>query len=142
MLIIEEFNLGKMIFMNKKALTKIIRECIEEVLVDNLSQEEFNNPLYVEYHSKRRDETPFMLHGTKYEFVNAKYPNGKIDIGVYSFGEDLVYSFNAFRKQHNINEMTSTGAVSGFLGKNWVGTGAKGKHLASKSMPGGKLAKT
>jgi hypothetical protein len=45
-----------------------------------------------------------MLGGTKYEYVNAKYPNGKIDIGVYSYAGDVVYSYDTFRKQHNIKE--------------------------------------
>jgi len=45
-----------------------------------------------------------MMGGTKYEYVNAKYPNGKIEIGVYSFAEDLVYSYNSFRQRHNIKE--------------------------------------
>ena len=42
--------------------------------------------------------------GQKYEFVQAKYPNGKIDIGVYKFGEDMVIAYDAWKKQHNINE--------------------------------------
>jgi hypothetical protein len=40
----------------------------------------------------------------------------------------------------SLQETSGTGAVQGFFGKNWVGTGAKGKHLAKKSMPGGGLA--
>lgn len=87
--------------MDKKEFKTLIRECIEDVLTENLSD---NDPLYVEYHSQRQGEEPFMLGGTKYEYVNAKYPNGKIDIGVYSFAEDLVYSYNSFRRRHNIQE--------------------------------------
>ncbi len=113
--------------MDKNDFKKLIRECIKEVLVEslhpssphlegdgtnsskqtsissgnNLGEE---NPLYVEYHSQRQGEEPFMMHGTKYEYVNAKYPNGKIDIGVYSFAEDLVYSYDSFRQRHNIKE--------------------------------------
>lgn len=43
-----------------------------------------------------------MMGDTKYEYVNAKYPNGKIDIGVYSYAGDIVYSYNAFRKRMGI----------------------------------------
>lgn len=76
-------------------LKKLVRESIREVLSEE-------DPLYVEYHSQRQGEIPFMMSGTKYEYVNAKYPNGKIDIGVYSFAEDLVYSYNVFRNRMGI----------------------------------------
>lgn len=91
--------------MDKKEFKKFLRECIEEVLVENISD---NDPLYVEYHSQRQGEEPFMLNGTKYEYVNAKYPDGKIDVGVYSFAEDLVYSYNVFRSRHNLSEKEET----------------------------------
>lgn len=90
--------------MDKSEFKKLISECIREVLVENLSNSTQEDPLYVEYHSQRQGEIPFMMGGTKHEYVNAKYPNGKIDIGVYSFAEDLVYSYNAFRKRNNIKE--------------------------------------
>lgn len=63
-----------------------------------------DSPLYVEYVSERSGEEPFELQGHKYQYVNAKYPEGKIDIGVYAFAGDIVYSYNAFRKMHNIRE--------------------------------------
>lgn len=62
------------------------------------------DPMYVEYHSERQGEEPFMMNGTKFQFVNAKYPNGKIDIGVYSFAGDMVLSYATFRRQHNLKE--------------------------------------
>lgn len=102
--------------MDKQQFKTLIRECVEEVLVEELNQE----PLYVEYDSQRQGEQPFMLNGTKYEYVNAKYPNGKIDIGVYSFGEDLVYSFNAFRSRNNIKEsITIKAPKPSKVRKNW-----------------------
>lgn len=87
--------------MDKPQFKSIIRECIEEVLKENLLD---NDPLYVEYHSDRKGEEPFMLGGTKYQYVNAKYPDGKIDIGVYSYAGDVVYSYNAFRSRNNLRE--------------------------------------
>lgn len=128
--------------MDKKEFKKLVAECIREVLVENLSDTQEEDPLYVEYHSQRQGEEPFMMGGTKYEYVNAKYPNGKIDIGVYSFAGDVVYSYNSFRKRNNIKEMTGTSAVQGFYGKNWVDPDPerkKMKSIASKSV-GGKVS--
>ena len=91
--------------MDKKEFKKLIAECIREVLVENLSNTvQDDDPVYVEYHSKRQGEQPFMMGGTKWEYVNAKYPDGKIDVGVYSTAGDMTYSYNAFRKMHNIQE--------------------------------------
>jgi len=39
-----------------------------------------------------------MLHGEKWQFVNAIYPNGKKDIGVYRYAGDMVYSYDWFRR--------------------------------------------
>lgn len=81
--------------MKLSELKTLIRESIQEVLAEE-------DPLYVEYHSQRQGEVPFMMGGTKYEYVNAKYPNGKIDIGVYSYAGDIVYSYEAFKKRMGI----------------------------------------
>jgi len=61
----------------------------------------------VEYVSDRNGEEPFTLQNIKWQFVNAKYPDGKIDIGVYRFGHDLVYDYNKWREDMNINEEIS-----------------------------------
>jgi len=53
----------------------------------------------VEYISDRSGEEPFELQGEKWQFVNAKYPDGKTDIGVYKFGEDLTFDY-AWWRQH------------------------------------------
>jgi len=58
----------------------------------------------VEYVSDRNGEDPFEMHGTKWQFVNARYPDGKIDIGVYMFGHDLVYDYSRWKEEYNINE--------------------------------------
>lgn len=58
----------------------------------------------VEYVSDRKGEEPFEMNGVKWQFVNAKYPDGKIDIGVYRFGHDVVYDYDKWRKEMNINE--------------------------------------
>jgi len=68
----------------------------------------------VEYISDRNGENPFELQGSKWQFVNAKYPDGKIDIGVYKFGQDLVFDYTRWReemgldKNNNIKEDTQT----------------------------------
>jgi hypothetical protein len=89
--------------MDKFEFKQFIKECLSEVMVDDQ-----NSPLYVEYHSERAGEPTFLLGGKKYQYVNAKYPNGKLDIGVYSHSEDLVYAYDAFRKMNNIQEMYNT----------------------------------
>ncbi len=61
------------------------------------------SPLYVKYLSLMRGEVPFMMQGTKYEYVWAEYPGGIKDIGVYSYAGDLVYSYDAFRQMMNLD---------------------------------------
>lgn len=60
------------------------------------------SPLYVKYLSLKADEEPFMMQGTKYEYVWAEYPGGIKDIGVYSYANDLVYSYDSFRQMMNL----------------------------------------
>ena len=52
----------------------------------------------VEYDSDRSGENPFDLKGVKWQFVNAIYPDGKKDIGVYRFDHDLVYDYEWWRE--------------------------------------------
>ena len=63
----------------------------------------------VEYVSDRNGENPFELHGQKWQFVNAKYPDGKIDIGVYRFGQDIVYDYQRWQEEMGINENMNEG---------------------------------
>lgn len=58
----------------------------------------------VEYVSDREGEEPFDMHGIKWQFVNAKYPDGKVDIGVYRYGHDLVYDYAKWQDEMGINE--------------------------------------
>jgi hypothetical protein len=59
--------------------------------------ETFISNAIVEYDSERQGEEPFMMHGEKWQYVNAIYPDGKRDIGVYKYGQDITYSYNWFR---------------------------------------------
>ena len=61
------------------------------------------SPLYVKYLSLMKGEEPFMMQGTKYEYVWAEYPGGIKDIGVYSYAGDLVYSYDSFRQMMNLD---------------------------------------
>jgi|TARA_R110001592_G_scaffold255196_1_gene518704 hypothetical protein len=58
--------------------------------------EAVNGKHTVEYRSERTDETPFIINGIKWQYVNAIYPDGKRDIGVYRFDHDLTYDFKWF----------------------------------------------
>lgn len=69
-----------------------------------VGEEDPNDPLYVEYIKELPGEEPFMMNGQKFQYILAKYPNGKQDIGVYAFAGDMVYGYNAFRRMHNIKE--------------------------------------
>ena len=60
-------------------------------------------PLYVKYLSLKSNEEPFMMQGTKYQYVWAEYPGGIKDIGVYSYANDLVYSYDSFRSMMNLD---------------------------------------
>jgi hypothetical protein len=90
--------------------------------------------VYVQYHSDRRDEEPFMMHGEKWQFVNAIYPDGKRDIGVYKFGEDRVYSYDWFRR--NIVGDKSMGDLNeGMQLKKKVQTSKELKHHLDENIP-------
>ena len=84
--------------LNRKFLKEIIKSIIRE------SVEADGDTVYVEYLSQMRDEEPFEMNGQKFEYVWAKYPNGKKDIGVYAFSGDVVYGYKHFRKMYNLRE--------------------------------------
>ena len=83
--------------MNKKL--QILKSKIYTFL-----KESVEIPLYVEYLSQMSNENPFMKQGKKWEFVWAKYPDGRRDIGVYSFSEDLVYAYQPWRKMVGVDK--------------------------------------
>ena len=58
--------------------------------------EAVNGKHTVEYHGERTGETPFIINGIKWQYVNAIYPDGKRDIGVYRFDHDLTYDYKWF----------------------------------------------
>lgn len=65
-----------------------------------------HNVIYVAYHSQRKGEVPFFMGEGKFEYVNAIYPSGKKDIGVYAFRGDLTYSYDHFRSMFNLDNRT------------------------------------
>jgi len=83
--------------MNRKL--QILKSKIYSFLKENIE-----TPLYVEYLSQMSNENPFIKQGKKWEFVWAKYPDGRRDIGVYSFSEDLVYAYQPWRKMVGIDK--------------------------------------
>lgn len=95
---------------NRKDLKQAVKD--EEPLKESAMDDK---PYYVEYYKDMTGEEPFMMGGEKYQFVQAKYPNGKVDIGVYKFGEDMVIAYDAFKKQHNINESEKPKSYGGAM---------------------------
>jgi hypothetical protein len=65
----------------------------------------------VKYVSDRSGEPVFELHGERFQFVNAKYPSGKTDIGVYRFSDDMVYDLNYWREKFLLKKMANGGAI-------------------------------
>ena len=94
--------------IKKQMRQKVAKEMGME---EGVGTEDPNNPLYVEYVKDMPHEEPFMQGGQKFQFVQAKYPNGKLDIGVYAFSGDIVYGYEAFRKMYNINEIRKPSAA-------------------------------
>ena len=79
-----------------------------KMIFENPARRPKESPLYVKYLSLMRGEVPFMMQGTKYEYVWAEYPGGIKDIGVYSYAGDLVYSYDSFRKMMNLDRTNPT----------------------------------
>lgn len=75
-----------------------------KILKENEDKEIDKDPLYVEYYKEMQGEEPFEMNGNRYQFVWAKYPDGKVDIGTYAFGEDLVYAYDKFKAMHKLRE--------------------------------------
>jgi hypothetical protein len=75
-----------------------------KILKENEDKEIDKDPLYVEYYKEMQGEEPFEMNGNKYQFVWAKYPDGKVDIGAYAFGQDLVYAYDKFKAMHKLQE--------------------------------------
>jgi hypothetical protein len=81
----------------KPTMDKVGDEANIRVLpVDEMDGED--HPMYVEYLSDKPDEPEFDINGKKFQYVWAKYPNGKRDIGAYAIGQDLVYGIEWFQK--------------------------------------------
>jgi hypothetical protein len=75
-----------------------------KILKENEDKEIDKDPLYVEYYKEMQGEEPFEMNGHRYQFVWAKYPDGKVDIGTYAFGQDLVYAYDKFKAMHKLRE--------------------------------------
>ncbi len=99
---------GGKIQVRPEAVQKLIRRGHRLVDLQDVNEGSVNDEDadYVEYHSQRAGEKPFTLKTgngqEKFEYVNAKYPSGKIDIGIYAFRGDVVYGYNTFKKMFNI----------------------------------------
>lgn len=52
-----------------------------------------------------QDEEPFMMGDSKYQFVRARYPDGRMDIAVYSQRGDVTYGYRHWRQMMGIEKM-------------------------------------
>ena len=126
-IVVEKKPLAKSIKEGRKRLVKITKEQYNRIFASGLIKENVEAPLYVEYYKEMSGEEPFEMGGNKYQYVWAKYPTGKKDIGVYAFGQDLVYSYDSFRKMHGLQNEGS-GMVKG--GLNRVDKAIGGKEIS------------
>jgi len=72
----------------------------------------------VEYHSDRDGEGKFDIDGITWEYCNV-IKDGKVELGVFRYGQDIAYSYDWFNKsilKNDIEETTSTGSVGGESG--------------------------
>jgi len=88
--------LGIQDYLNESNWVGLINEAYCGKMEEELDETFISNAI-VEYDSERQGEEPFMMHGEKWQYVNAIYPDGKRDIGVYKYGQDITYSYNWFR---------------------------------------------
>jgi hypothetical protein len=72
--------------------------------VETSVESEDEDAMYVEYFKEMQGEPPFTIGSKRFQYVWAKYPSGKVDIGVYDPSVDLVMNYNIFRKMHGIDE--------------------------------------
>ncbi len=89
---------------------------IQEAGLTSETAEDPKEAQYVEYVGQMPSEKPFMLRtpegNAKFEYVKAKYPDGKVDIAVYAFRGDMVYGYSFFRKMMGIQESKKSKTVS------------------------------
>lgn len=72
----------------------------------------------IPFHSQRSGEEPFIIDGIKWEYVNADYGKGKVDIAVYRYGQDITYSYDWFNRNilKSMGESTTSTSVGGDSG--------------------------
>lgn len=69
-----------------------------------------NTHATVEFLEDKPGEERFRIGDTEWIYVWAKYPDGRRDVGVYRFGQDLVYDYEWFmdnvipKPKHNVTE--------------------------------------
>ena len=66
-------------------------------IVEPNTNESIDSSGVVEYEQDYESEKPFEVDGVKWKYVWAIYPDGKRDIGVYRFDQDVVYSLDWFK---------------------------------------------
>ena len=87
-------------YIDDKTDVNIVKGDVSEELGEE------GNPMdtmYVEYVKEYSDETPFEWKGNKYVYCwgrypkNEQFPDGKVDIAVYSYSNDLAFGYKWFR---------------------------------------------
>lgn len=61
--------------------------------------ESIDAPNVVQFKKEKPGEEKFVINGITWQYVWAVYPDGKSDIGVYRYGQDIVYAYDWFMKE-------------------------------------------
>ena len=66
------------------------------------------------FHSERSGEGRFLIDGVEWQYCNVTN-NGKVELGVYRYGQDIAYTYDWFNRNilKNVGETTSMGGAGG-----------------------------
>lgn len=93
----------------------------DEAVAGEEKVENDNEVMYVAYEKEYSDESPFIINGEKFEYCWAKYPSGKVDIAVYSYGTDVTYGYRWWRKTYlneSVKPIITKGDLIKFINEN------------------------
>lgn len=96
---------------SKKIAVNVVTKSYVHSYNDNSMNEVVNGDKVIQFDSEINGEPIFTIDGIKWQYVNAIYPDGKRDIGVYRFDHDLTYDYNWFMNEvipkPSINDVVS-----------------------------------
>jgi hypothetical protein len=77
-------------------LNTTMQDSMGSAFITKMDEDVSSKSKIVQYDGEIGGENEFTINDVRWKYVWAKYPNGKRDIGVYRFGQDLVYDYDWF----------------------------------------------